>query len=177
MTRQWRQWTAGQWALRAVVLLGPVVAVLARTGPLGAPPVWLVAMVLVLGGGWALLPESVLGAVTLLTVGFSWAAGHDGTVPAAALAAALAMLAAHLAALVVGYGPARLPVNPRVLRLWAVRGAGVFVGAPLVWVLARGVDELPGSGSAWLVGMVVSISVVGVAAVATQAALPQGDEE
>jgi hypothetical protein len=177
MRQQWRQWSPGQWLLRAVIVLGPQVALFARTGPLDAPRPWLVGLVLVLGAGWALLPESILGAVTLLAVGFSWAAGHDGAVPLAAVVAALGMLAAHLAALVVGYGPPRLPVSPSVVRLWSLRGAGVFVAAPAVWLLARAVRDLPGAGSAWLIGMVVAFSVTIVAAAATQAALPHGDDE
>ncbi|MEO6510392.1 MAG: hypothetical protein ABIO16_05325 [Nocardioides sp.] len=177
MIRAWRTWTAGQWALRAAMVLGPLVAIFARTGPLGAPPAWLVVVVVVMGAGWALLPESILGAITLLVVGLAWASGQDEVVPAAAVVAALAMLAAHLAALVVGYGPPRLPVAPAVVRLWALRGACVFVAAPVVWLLGRTVRDLPGSGSAWVVGMVVAFSVTIVAAAATQSALPRGDDE
>jgi hypothetical protein len=177
VTQDWRSWTAGQWGLRAVMVLGPLLAVFARTGPLGAPRPWLVGVVVVLGAAWALLPESILGVVTLLVVGLSWASGRDDVVPAAAVVGALGMLAAHLAALVVGYGPSRLPVAPAVVRLWAVRGAVVFVASPLVWLLARSVRDLPGSGSAWTVGMVVAFSITIVAAAATQSGLPQGDEE
>ncbi len=45
-------------------------------------------MVLALGVGWALFPESVVGAVTLLVVGFSWATGDSVDVPVGALVGA-----------------------------------------------------------------------------------------
>ena len=134
-------------------------------------------MVVALAVGWALFPESVVGAVTLLAVGFSWASSDVTEVPVAALVAALGMLAAHVAATSCSYGPARLPVDPGVARLWALRGAGVFGAAVLVWVLARAVAELPDSGSVWVVGLVVALSVLVVAAAAIQAANPREDGE
>jgi hypothetical protein len=176
MTIDWRGWTRGQWALRTVVLLGPLVAVLARVPSLGGPPPWLVVLVLALGTGWALAPESVVGVVTLLVVGMSWAADRVGDAPAGVLVAAFGMLAAHLAAVVLSYGPARLPVAPGVVRLWAWRGLGVFATAPVVWVLARVVRELPDSGTVWVLGLAVAVSVVVVALAATRAVAPQGEE-
>ena len=75
MNIDWRGWTRGQWAARVVVVAGPLLALLARTPSMGAPQAWVVLMVLALAVGWALVPESVVGAVTLLVVGFSWASG------------------------------------------------------------------------------------------------------
>ena len=176
VTIDWRGWTRGQWALRALIVLGPLVAIFARWGSLGAPRPWLVAQVLILGLGWALAPESVVGAVTLLVVGFSWVSSEMTEVPSMALVAALAMLVAHLASLVASYGPPRLPVAPSVARLWAIRAAVVFAAAPLVWLLTTAVRELPGSGTVWVAGLVVALSVVLVAAVATQSAMPEEGE-
>ena len=172
-----RAWSRGQWAMRLLVVLGVVVALGARWPSLGAPPVWLTALVLVLAVGWALMPESVVGVVTLAVVGLSWSAGGDGDLPMGALVAAVGMLTAHLAALVVSYGPPALPVAPGVVRLWAARGLVVLATAPLVWALARGVRELPVSSTVWLLGVAVGASVVVVAVAATQAVTPQGREE
>jgi hypothetical protein len=177
MNFDWRVWTRGQWALRLVIVLGMMLALVARWPSLGAPPVWLVAAVLVLAVAWALIPESVIGVVALVVVGLSWSAGPDGSLPAGALVAALGILVAHLAALVVSYGPAALPVAPGVVLLWAVRGLALYSTALVVWVLARGVRELPESSTVWVLGVAVAASVVVVAAVATQAVMPQGDEE
>jgi hypothetical protein len=175
MTVDWRGWTRGQWALRLVIVLGPLVAVLARTPALGAPSPWFVALVLVLAAGWAVLPESVIGSVALLVVGLSWASQETATVPAGALLAAFGMIAAHVASLVASYGPPRLPVDPRVVRLWALRGLAVFGAGVLVFVLARTVARLPASASVWVVGLVVALSVIVVAAAAIQASTPQED--
>jgi hypothetical protein len=90
-------------------------------------------------------------------------------VPAGALVAAAGMLAAHLAALVVSYGPSRLPLAPGVVRLWASRGLVLLLTAPVVWLLARAVRELPESGTVWVLGLAVAVSVVVVAIAATQA--------
>ena len=171
MTFAWREWTRGQWLLRAVVLLGPLVALAARW-PSDPPPVWLMLLTLVLSTGWAVAPESVVGGVTLLLVAFSWVAGTPGDLPATAMVAGVAMLAAHLAALVASYGPDALPVSANVVRLWLGRGIGVALVAPLVWLAALAVREVPGSGTVWLLGLAVALSVTIVAAAVTQAATP-----
>jgi hypothetical protein len=172
MNIDWRGWTVGQWVLRAVLLVAPVLAVLVRGD---APLAW-VLVPLALSVGWALMPESILGVVVLVVVGGFWARDSSG-VPAEAMAAAAAMLVAHLAALVLGYGPHRLPIRPEVVRLWAVRGALVFPAAVLAWLLARGVRELPDSRTVWVVGLAVAVSVVVVTTAALQSLMPQGDDE
>jgi hypothetical protein len=174
MTFAWREWTRGQWLLRTVVLLGPLVALAARW-PSDPPRVWLVLLTLVLSAGWAVAPESVVGAVTLLLVAFSWVAGTPGDLPATAMVAGVAMLAAHLAALVASYGPDALPVSPSVVRLWLWRGLGVALVAPFVWLAALAVREAPGSSTVWLLGLAVALSVTIVAAAATQVATPSED--
>jgi hypothetical protein len=171
----WRSLTAGQWVLRVVMVAGPLLALFARTPSLGAPPAWGVLIVLVLGVGWTLLPESVVGAVALLAVGFSWASSDTTEVSVWVLVAASGLLAAHLAALVASYGPPRLPVDPGVTRLWALRGAGLSGTAAAVWLVARAVADLPDSPTIWILGLVVALSVVVVAAGAIQVASPQED--
>ncbi len=173
MNIDWRGWTRGQWALRLIVVAGPVLALFARTPSLGAPRAWIATLVVALAVGWALMPESVVGAVTLLVVGFSWASSDTVDVPLGALVAALGMLAAHVAALVSSYGPPRLPVDRAVALLWTLRGAGLFAAGVLVWLLARAVAELPDSGSIWVLGLVVALSVLVVATAALQAANPR----
>jgi hypothetical protein len=175
MNFDWGGWTRGQWELRAVVLLGPAVALLALWPSAGPPAAWLLGLTLLVSAGWALVPDSVIGAVALLVVGFAWASGLEQRLPASALVAAAALLAAHLAAVVASYGPAQLPVNAAVVRLWALRGVLLFLPALAVWLLALAVRELPGSASLWVVGLVVTLTVIVVAAAATQAAQPQGD--
>jgi hypothetical protein len=171
MTIGGRDWSRGQWLLRSVVLLGPLVAMLARW-PSNPPRLWQILVTAALAAGWAVAPESVVGAVALLLVAFSWVAGTKGDLPRGAVLAAVAMLAAHVAALVASYGPDALPVSANVVRLWLWRGLGVALVAPLVWLAARAVREVPGSGTVWLLGLAVALSVTVVAAAATQVATP-----
>ena len=174
MTFGWRDWSRGQWLLRSVVLLGPLLALVARW-PSDPPRLWLILLTAALAAGWAVAPESVVGAVTLLVVGFSWVAGTTGDLPAGAVVAGVAMLAAHLAALVASYGPDTLPVSANVVRLWLWRGSGVALVAPLVWLAALAVRDVPGSGTVWLLGLAVALSVTVVAAAVTQAATSAED--
>jgi hypothetical protein len=175
MTTGWRYWTRGQWALRSVVALGPVVALLARTPSQGAPRLWLLLLTIALGCGWAVAPESVVGAVLLLLVGFDWASGSDGSLPVLAVLAAAVLLAAHVAALVLSYGPDTLPLSPPVVRLWSRRAVLVFLVAPAIWVLARVVSGLPDSSTVWVLGLAVALSVTVVAGAVTQAATLRED--
>ncbi len=174
MTFAWREPSRGQWLLRAVVLLGPLVALAARW-PTDPPRLWLVLLTAAVAAGWAVAPESVVGGVTLLLVGFSWVSGPSADIPAGAMLAAVAMLAAHVAALVAAYGPHTLPVSAPVVRLWLWRGLGLALAAPLVWLVALAARDLPGSGTVWLLGLAVALSVTVVAAAATQSATPQED--
>jgi hypothetical protein len=176
MNIDWRGWTAGQWALRLVVVLAPMLALVVRGQVLGGLPPWALVVMLALCVGWALAPESVAGVAVLVLVGWSWA-GATGEPSAAVLAAAAAMLVAHLAALVLSYGPDRLPVQWTVVRVWAVRGAMVFPTAVVAWLLARGVRELPDSDNVWVVGIVVALTVVVVATVTLQSLMPRAGDE
>jgi len=45
-----------------------------------------------------------------------------------------------------------------------------------VWVLSRLVAELPDSGSVWVFGLVVALSVIVVATAVLQAAIPREEE-
>lgn len=176
MNFDWRQWTRGQWVLRLLILLAPVVALLAQWPSAGAPRPWLVGLTAVLAAGFALVPESVVGVVVLLVVALSWVNGLEHRLPVGALVAAAALVVAHVAALLASYGPVRMPVSAPVARLWAWRGALVFVSAPVVWLLAVGVRELPDSGTVWVAGTAVALSVIVVAAAVTQATAPQDSE-
>ena len=173
----WRGWTRGMWALRVLVLLGPLVALLAQVPAVGAPRPWLVVLTALLAAGFALVPESVVGAVVFLVVAFSWVPGTEGGLSAWSLVAAAGLLVSHVAALMASYGPERLPVSPAVARLWVRRGVLLFLTAPAVWLLALGARRLPESGTVWVFGLAVALSVVVVAAAASQAAMPRERED
>lgn len=160
------RFTAGQAALRLVVLLGPVVA-LVSTGLVGpAPAWWLLALVATLSVAFATLPDSPFGTAVMIVVLAWWGLSlRDGLHPEAILAAA-GLLAAHLAALVSSYGPGVMPVDRQVLRLWLIRGSLVFVSAPVVWVIAVGLRGQPEPAGIWVGGLTAALAATVVAAVA-----------
>jgi len=155
--------------LRGVVLAAPVLAlVLARPGDL--PPVWLIVVTALLSTAFAALPESALGAACLALVVLWWALAVDGDVPATAIPAAVLLLAAHLAALLLSYGPPGLPIGGAVLRRWLRRGAAVGAAAPLVWLVAMSVDGRAEPSGIWVMGLAVAVAAAVLAAVAVHAA-------
>jgi len=151
--------------LRAVILLGPVLALLAAR-PADLPHGWFVALTLVLSLGFAAMPESALGTVCLGVVVFWWALAAADGVPLASIPAALLLLATHVAALLLSYGPPWLPIGTALLRRWLRRGAAVAVAAPLVWLVAVVVDDQPEPPGIWISGLVCAVVVCIVAATA-----------
>lgn len=150
--------TRGQLLVRLVVAAGPVLALLATAlvGPAPAP--WLLLLTVALSAGFALRPESVVGAATYLVVLGWWGVSmRDGLHPEALLAAG-ALVASHVAAVLASYGPEDLPVEPRVLRRWAVRGVLVLLPAAAVWALTDAIHDDPEQPGIWLAGLVVVIA-------------------
>jgi hypothetical protein len=157
---------ASQIVLRALVLLGPVVALLAA-GPAGHwPPWWIVLAVVALSGGFAARPDSPLGATVFLAVLVWWTISLPDALHAEVVVAAAALVVAHVAALVAAYGPDALPVEAATLRLWALRCVLVLVTVPAAWgaaVLLRGEPEQPG---VWILGVVGALAATVAATVA-----------
>jgi hypothetical protein len=155
-----------QLVLRAVVFLGPVVAVLA-TGPAGNwPPWWILAAVVGTAGAAARDPDSPYETGAGLVVLGWWAIALENSLPASILVAAAGLAAGHVAALLASYGPATMPVDAATLRLWVGRSALVLVTVPAAWLLAlllRGEPEQPGI---WLLGTAAAF-VATVVATAT----------
>lgn len=163
MTRL-RIWTPGQWALRAVMVAGLLVALLA-TGPAGSwPAPWLVVLVGALGVAYALWPEPSFGTVAIGLVLAWWGLGlRDGLHPAALVAAA-GLVASHVAGVVAAYGPDGMAVDRATVLLWARRGLLVFVLAPVVLGVALWVREQPDPGGIWVAGLAAALAAVVAAA-------------
>ena len=165
-----QEWTRGQWALRATVVLGPVLALLAAAPAGAAPWGWLVVLVAVLAAFHARWPESAGGIAAPGVVVLFWGAALGDRLTAWALAAAAALLAAHVAALLAAYGPDGLGVDVPTLRLWLRRAGAAFLLAPAVLLpglILRDRAETPG---VWVVGLAVAL----VATVVATAALGRG---
>lgn len=155
--------TPGQAALRVVMVAGTMVALFATAAAGPAPAPWLVVLVAVVALWWAAFPESTAGSGALLLVVAWWGIGlRDGLHPAA-VAAAAALLAAHLAALVASYGPGTVALDPAVLRLWGRRGLLVLLPAPAVWALTEAVDGRAEPPGIWMAGLAAALGAVLVA--------------
>jgi hypothetical protein len=151
--------------LRAVILVAPVLALLTAR-PADLPNGWFVVLTLVLSLGFAAMPESALGTVCLGVVVLWWALAASDGVPVAAIPAALLLLATHLAAVLLSYGPPALPIGTALLGRWLRRGTGVAVAAPLVWLVAVVVDDQPEPPGIWISGLACAVVVCIVAATA-----------
>ena len=168
-----RGWTPRQWALRATIVAGLMVALLA-TGLRGVWPAWwLVVLVGGLAVAFSLLPEAPMGTVATGLVLAWWAfAFRDGPHPQALLAAA-GLLTAHLAAVVAAYGPRDLPVDSATVRLWAVRGALVFLAAPAVFAVATLLRGQPEPVGIWVAGLAAALVTTVAAGVVLTRSSPE----
>ena len=157
--------TRARLLLRAVVLVAPLLAIQAAR-PADAPQRWFVALTLALAIGFAAMPESPFGTACLCLVVIWWALAAVDGVPIGAIPAALLLLAAHVSALLLSYGPPALPIGHRLLVRWLRRGAVVAVVVPLVWLVAVMVDGQPEPPGIWVAGLGCAIVVCLVAATA-----------
>lgn len=153
------------WVLRAVIVVGPMLA-LYGAAPEGFVPSPLAALfVLALSIGFALRPEHFIGSAVLVVVLLWWTLVVDTAFPNGSLVAAGGLLAAHVAALLLGYGPSQMPVGSDLVLLWLPRGAVVWVAALVVWTTERAYNGHVTPGSFWLVGLTAALVGAVVAAV------------
>lgn len=161
-----RHWTAGNAGLRLVIAAGPPLALLASALMDSPPPLWMVLLTTLCSVGSAMWHDSGLGTAAQLLVVAWWAVGPPASIDPAVLVAAASLVAAHVASVLVAYGPADLPVNPRLLRTWAARATATLLVAGAAWLAAAAVEGQPEPAGIWGVGMAgVTIAAV-VAAVA-----------
>lgn len=157
--------TTGRLLLRLVLLVAPVLALLAAR-PDDLPHGWFVVLTLLLSVGFAAMPESALGTACLGVVVIWWALAASGDVPVGAVPAALLLVSAHVASVLLSYGPSALPTGRALLLRWVRRGAAVAVAAPVVWLVALLVADQPEPPGIWLSGIVSAVVVCIVAATA-----------
>jgi hypothetical protein len=162
-----------QLVLRALVFLGPVVALLATAAAGHGPPWWLVVLVAVLAGASAVAPDSPVGVGSGLVVLGWWTLSLRDGLPVSVAVAALALAVGHLAALLTSYGPREMPLDRATLLLWARRGALTLLAVPGAWLVARVVRGEPEQPGVWVVAL--AAACVGIIA-ASVAMGTQGQE-
>jgi hypothetical protein len=160
------------WALRALIVLGVMVALLAGSWTGYTPPVALVVLV-ALG---ALLspfrPEHLSLSITMALVIFWWGLQLRGEMPGTVLVVAAALICAHVAATVLAYGPPSLPVHPELALLWATRGVLAWMAALVVWVVARAYTGHGTPSFFWLTGLTAAVIAAVVAGAAVSPRSP-----
>ena len=154
MNIRWRDWSRGQWALRLLVVLGPVVALLAQWPSLGPPRPWLVG--LTVGARRRLRAGARVGGRCGGAPRGRVLLGQRARAPAPARGAGRRRRAAGRRTSPRCWrrtGRRGCPARPAVARLWVRRGALlVCSAAPAVWLLAlrvRGGCRTPGACGCW----------------------------
>lgn len=115
----------------------------------------LVALVLVSSAWWAARPDHLAGSITLALVAAWWTV--HGVVDWRVLVVGVLLLAAHVVATVLSYGPDALPVDRRLGALWVRRGLLALVPLPVTWLAVRGLD--PDLAPPWL-WMVAALGIM-----------------
>jgi hypothetical protein len=151
-----------QLALRAVVVVGGVTAVVAAQAAGAGAATWLQGAVIGLAVLTALRPETLAGVGLLVGTAYVWALVPETLSPLVLLAAA-GMVVAHVSALVVAQGPARMQVDGAQVRRWAGRALGLWLAAATVWGISVVAADLPQGRLAYALGLTVAV-VVAVAA-------------
>jgi hypothetical protein len=152
-----RDLTPGGWALRAIVALGPPVALLAASPQGFVPPLWLVVVVVLASVGFAAFPEQYAGGVAMLLVVAWWTIAVRQAMPGAVMVSAAALLSAHVAATLASYGPRQLPPERLLVLRWARRTLVLWLVAPLLWLVVDANRGHTTPASYWVAGLAVAL--------------------
>jgi hypothetical protein len=147
----------GVWALRGVVVVGLLVALLGGIPEGYQPRAWFAVVVAACAVLSAFRPEHLALPLTLFLVLAWWALTLHAGMPVAVLVAAAGLTAAHVAATLLAYGPPSLPVDPRLALLWSARGVLVWAAALLVWGVARTYSGHGTPALFWLAGLAAAL--------------------
>jgi len=166
--------TRGGWALRAVIVLGPFLALVSAVPEGFAPPVWLVVLVVLASMVFAYLPEQYVGSAAMVLVVGWWSIDVRGAMPLAVVVASGALLASHLAATLAAYGPRELPPDRAIVLRWLRRGVLVWLVAPLLWLTIDVQRGHTTPASYWVAGLAVALVVAVTAATLYPTSLDAG---
>ncbi len=142
--------------LRVVLFLLPCIA-LAVALP-ARPHLLVVATVVGCAAWWARTPDHLSGGVALVTVMVWWTV--HGVVDWRILVVGALVLAAHVIATVLSYGPASLPVDPRLAALWLRRGLLAFVPLLVTWFALRVLDARLAPSWLWMTAALVLVALI-----------------
>jgi hypothetical protein len=145
------------WVGRGALVLGLLVSLLAGAPSGYGPPVFLVVVVGLAALLAALYPEGLALPLAMVVVVAWWTFQLHGEMPAAVLVVAAGLTVAHVAAVVLAYGPASLVVDPALALLWCSRAALAWLAALLVWGVARVYAGHATPSLFWLSGLAAAV--------------------
>lgn len=116
-----------------------------------------VALVVAGSAWWARRPEHLTGTTTLALVAGWWAV--HGVVDWRVLVVGVLLVAAHVVATLLSYGPDALPVDRHLAVLWVRRTLLALVPLPVTWLAVRGLDADLAPSWLW---MVAALGVMGL---------------
>jgi hypothetical protein len=96
-----------------------------------------------------------------------WSVSLGDGIPASVLVAAVALVVAHVAALLASYGPREMPVDRATVLLWTRRTGLVLLTVPGAWFADRALRGEPEQPGIWVLGVAAACvaTVVGTAAI------------
>ena len=152
-----------QAVLRATVVLGAIISVVAAQAAGARPDAWLQVALIGLAMFLAARPESAFGIVVLVGLAYVWSTVPDPLSPLVLLAAA-GMVTVHVAALVAAQGPVGMHVDGAQTTRWLWRSVVLWLAAATVWGLDQLATDLPGGRLVYAAGLTL---LMGLAATAT----------
>lgn len=170
MTALWRllgRLPAGQWALRAAVVAGIVLALFAPGVDGDLPRGFLLGIGVVLALGAAITPNRDAATVACCWVLLVWVVTDRG-VGVGALVAAVGLVLAHVSATLASYGPEGMAPDRPLVLLWVRRAAIVLAPSALVALVTSLLTVSGDSAGSWL-WVAGALLVAGLAAGASVA--------
>ena len=158
-----RRVSPGGLVLRAVMVLGPVAALLAGVPQGYRPPLWLVVLTACTALASAAVPDHPAGALAPLIVVAWWALRVGGALPVSSVVAAAGLVAGHLAATVAAYGPSRIAPDAGIVWMWARRGLLVWAVSALTWFVVAAETGRATSAAYWVAGLALALGLVAAA--------------
>lgn len=153
-------------ALRALVAVLPVVALLFGV-PAGATPQWpVVVLVAALALGAACFPDNAVVSVVLVVVVAWWAVALLRVETSWTLPVAAALVGAHVAASVASSAPVRTRPHSGLVLRWLGRWVLLVASAGAALVLVLALREAPLPGVVWPLGVLVAGVTAALARVA-----------
>ena len=159
--REIRRSGTAQRSLRVAVFVGPLVAIAAGSFAAAHVLVPVVLVVAVLAAGCAITPDTNLGLLVTIVIGWHWAGSVHDPLTAWVLLAAGGLLVFHVAMALAATAPARAGWPAASLARWGRRTALVAAITIAAWSSTLIVDAIHVDGGVGL--LVVAATALGLA--------------